>query len=134
MSARTVDLAAQLHHIAPVLPVTTTREAPDAELLALSNRFLKLEARKRRLFDMECAAEERGDRTKMLLLRAKSEAGRDDYLALLDRIAEQPAHTLEGLRAKAAAVYAFYAPDPPGGSVADGVMWSLVNDLLRDAP
>jgi hypothetical protein len=112
-----------------VVPALASAANPDAELIAMCDRFVATEAEWRRLGDIACELEDTAPDTPE---HAAAEAAftaleRDDDL--LDQIAATPALTLAGMRAKARVVHAFYTPDPPDNAVVDGVMWSIVTEL-----
>jgi hypothetical protein len=104
---------------------------PDSELLRLCGEFLKLEAAWRRFSAAEAAIRDENSR--------KSEPVRSEFAAMLDgtydqtleKIAELPALTPEGWRAKAAVLRAFYYGDdpPPLDYPIDRVAWSLICDI-----
>lgn len=101
----------------------------DATLLALCARFLVLETSFRHQCEAEAKAETARDKVAMLAAQAAQEAEHAEYIDTLEAIAALPALTLEGMRAKAEAVYAWFTPDQPDDGAVDRVSWSLILDL-----
>ncbi len=106
-------------------------EELDGELLARAAEFLKAQELQDRLTRDEFAAEEGGLDERANLLFEEGCRLEDVQAGRADEIAALPARTTDGLRAKAEIVRAFYGDDPPGGSIVDCVIWSLVLDLVR---
>jgi hypothetical protein len=105
---------------------------PDQELLSLCRRYLSVERRYRLLTGRECEADEAGDEARAERLRAVMRRFLPYLHELLDGAVNIPARTPSGLYAKAEVCMSrvqFAADGAPWG--ADGPMWSLCRDLLR---
>lgn len=100
------------------------RPSADAELIQLCRHFLPLEPDWRRAANRDAMSGETDPALEALDVQ---------YNAAMEAITAIPARTLDGLRAKAAAVIAFYAPDPPDDYLAERMMWSLVQDAAGRA-
>jgi hypothetical protein len=96
-------------------------EELDGELLAACATFQREEAYQRQQYARVIAGEI-SERDADLLIEKRDEA----YHAAADVICATPARTPEGLRAKAAAVVAFFSPDAPTISIMDDAMWSVL--------
>lgn len=101
--------------------------SPDAQLIALCAECERLEA----VYAANCwSSDEQHERhdtpAQREALLVFNEAG-DRQQAVIAQIAALPAFTLDGLRAKAQAVHAYFVGAPPeGGSPCGDMLWSLV--------
>ena len=116
--------------ISPVMPPAAkyARPHPDAGLIAGCDRYLVLEAEYRRLTAIEAGYH--NGQVDHAAVRDAVTAAHDECRACVEGFEHLPAHTVDGLRAKARVVWAFYQPDPPeGGNLVDGLLWTVLCEL-----
>ncbi|MBX6745235.1 MAG: hypothetical protein IRY87_24635 [Acetobacteraceae bacterium] len=118
------------------IPAAATAASPNAELLRLCAELEAVEAVRAPLEDEQSNTRCDDPRYRELeeLLREPTARWRD----LFDQITQTPARTLEGMQAKAKVVleqWNFWADGSPMlEDPHDGMVWSLLNDLLAAGP
>ena len=115
--------------------VAGTAAEPDSELLRLCGEFLKLEAAWRRSSAADAAVRDESSPKPEPLCPEFAAMSDGTYDQTLEKIAELPALTPKGWRAKAAVLRASYDGDdpPPLDYPIDRVAWSLIRDVSRNA-
>ncbi len=110
------------------LPVAAAAAAhPDAALLAACDRFQRAEAEDRRLCTVQCEAERKhGHGSAEFRAAWAVYATHPEHWDAAREVCSLPATTMAGARAKAAAVWAFYQPDPPANSIMSPAAWDVI--------
>ncbi|MDJ0391364.1 hypothetical protein QMO56_24970 [Roseomonas sp. E05] len=113
----------------------TASKAPDARLAGACRRYLALEAEFNRLFELECAAQEAGDKARADRFASRQCALVPEQQRVLAEVMERPARTAEGMRLKAEVALMRVQTGGDGGplSVEDQLLASLARDLQTAA-
>ena len=129
---RIINALLRLHgeEAVALAPVRGTSTQPDAELIALAEEFVRLQAARLRVDWADDECEHRSGR-EAALTELRAIDGRLD--AIGEAIIEATPRSLEGFRAKARAGVAWFGCTPLDDGVGGEILWALSTDLAGGA-